>query len=77
VADKIRDALEAQNGAVKRLSSGKGNALSIGQRIRELGVTARRPMPSMVDGLAIFAESSGEIEADETPSEDAEETSVN
>jgi len=77
VADKISDALEAQNGAVKRLSSGKGNALSIGQRIRELGVTTRRPMPSKVDGLDIVAESSGEIEADGTSSEDAEETSVN
>jgi len=77
VADKITDALEAQNSAVKRLSSGKGNALSIGQRIRDLGVRTRRPMPSMVDGLSIIADSSGEIEAEEASPEGAEGTSVN
>ena len=36
-----------ENEAVKRLSTGKGNALSIGERIRSFGVKTKRPMPSM------------------------------
>jgi len=63
VAEKITAALAAHNDAVKRLSSGKGNALSIGQRIRNLGVTTKKPMPSMlVDGASLAP-----------PSEDSEE----
>jgi DNA recombination protein RmuC len=58
VAEKIAGALDAHNEAVKRLSSGKGNALSIGERIRSLGVKTKRPMPAMlVDGLSIAASS--------------------
>lgn len=54
VATKIQGALGAHNEAVKRLSTGKGNALSIGQRIRELGVKTKKPMPAMlVDGLPV------------------------
>lgn len=54
VAEKITGALDAHNEAVKRLSTGKGNALSIGERIRSLGVKTKRPMPSMlVDGVPI------------------------
>ena len=54
VAGKIADALTAHNEAVKRLSTGKGNALSIGQRIRNLGVKTKKPMPSMlVDGVSL------------------------
>jgi len=57
VAEKIRDALEAHNGAVKRLSIGRGNALSIGARIRALGVKTKKPMPAMlVDGVSITAD---------------------
>src|SRR3984957_16223867 len=56
VAEKISGALNAHNDAVKRLSTGKGNALSIGERIRSLGVKTKRPMPSMlVDGISITA----------------------
>ena len=63
VAEKITDALTSHNEAVKRLSTGKGNALSIGQRIRNLGVKTKKPMPSMlVDGVSLAA-----------PSEDLEE----
>ena len=63
VAEKITDALNAHNEAVKRLSTGKGNALSIGQRIRSLGVKTKRPMPSMlVDGVSLAP-----------PTEDSEE----
>lgn len=52
VAEKISGALTAHNEAVKRLSMGKGNALSIGERIRTLGVKTKRPMPTMlVDGV--------------------------
>jgi hypothetical protein len=54
VVDKMNGALAASNEAVKRLSTGRGNALSIGERIRSLGVKTRRPMPAMlVDGVAI------------------------
>ncbi len=54
VAEKINAALAAHNDAVKRLSTGRGNALSVGERIRSLGVKSRRPMPAMlVDGVAI------------------------
>jgi DNA recombination protein RmuC len=54
VAGKITDALTAHNEAVKRLSRGKGNALSIGQRIRSLGVKTKKPMPSvLVDGVSL------------------------
>jgi DNA recombination protein RmuC len=56
VTEKITGALDAHNRAVKRFSTGKGNALSIGERIRTLGVKTKRPMPSMlVDGLSIVA----------------------
>jgi DNA recombination protein RmuC len=56
VAEKITGALNAHNEAVKRLSTGKGNALSIGERIRALGVKTKRPMPSMlVDGVLVTA----------------------
>jgi DNA recombination protein RmuC len=51
VAEKINAALSAHNGAVKRLSAGRGNVLSIGARMRDLGVKTRRPIPAMlVDG---------------------------
>jgi DNA recombination protein RmuC len=57
VAEKMNGALAAHNEAVKRLSTGKGNALSVGERIRSLGVKTRRPMPAMlVDGVAITSE---------------------
>ena len=56
VATKIQGALSAHSEAVKRLSIGRGNALSIGQRIRDLGVKTRKPMPAMlVDGLPVAA----------------------
>jgi DNA recombination protein RmuC len=54
VAEKINGALAAHNEAMKRLSTGRGNALSVGERIRTLGVKSKRPMPAMlVDGVAI------------------------
>ena len=56
VAEKITAALGAHNEAVKRLSSGRGNPLSIGARIRSLGVKPKRPMPAMLaDGGMIAA----------------------
>jgi DNA recombination protein RmuC len=56
VAEKITSALNAHNEAVRRLSTGKGNVLSIGEHIRILGVKTKRPMPSMlVDGVSITA----------------------
>jgi DNA recombination protein RmuC len=56
VAEKITEALSAHNEAVKRLSTGRGNALSIGARMQDLGVKSRRPMPAtLADGERIAA----------------------
>jgi DNA recombination protein RmuC len=56
VSDRITSALNAHHDAVKRLSTGKGNALSIGQRIRDLGVKTRRAAPAILsDGISIVA----------------------
>ena len=56
VAEKITGALSAHNDAVKRLCTGRGNALSLGNRMRALGVKTRQPMPAMlVDGLPMTA----------------------
>jgi DNA recombination protein RmuC len=56
VAEKLAAAGSAHNEAVKRLSTGRGNALSIGERIRNLGVKSKRPMPAMlVDGATVAA----------------------
>ena len=48
VAEKITAALTAHNEAVKRFYTGKSNALSIGERIRSLGVKTKKPMPSLL-----------------------------
>lgn len=54
VAEKLAGASAAHNEAVKRLSTGRGNALQIGSRIRELGVKSKRPMPAMlIDSAAV------------------------
>jgi DNA recombination protein RmuC len=55
VAEKMADANSAHNQAVKRLSTGRGNLLSIGERMRTLGVKTK-PLPTMlVDGVAVTA----------------------
>jgi DNA recombination protein RmuC len=57
VAEKIHGALDAHNEAVKRLATGRGNALSIAARIRALGVKTKRKSPAMlVDGVVTAAE---------------------
>jgi DNA recombination protein RmuC len=64
VAEKINAALSAHNGAVKRLSAGRGNVLSIGARMRDLGVKTKRPIPAMlVDGSLISATAEEFVEA--------------
>jgi hypothetical protein len=63
VAERIQGALTAHNEAVKRLATGRGNAVSIGDRIRSLGVKTRRPTPAMlVDGHLMPAEAEELIE---------------
>ncbi|HEV2303253.1 MAG TPA: DNA recombination protein RmuC [Stellaceae bacterium] len=53
-AEKMNAALAAHNEAVKRLVTGRGNALFIGERIRGMGVKVRRPMPAVfVDGAEV------------------------
>jgi DNA recombination protein RmuC len=57
VADKLTQALSAHSEAVKRLSTGRGNALSVGERIRSLGVKTKGPMPAMlVEGELVEAD---------------------
>jgi DNA recombination protein RmuC len=65
--EKIGGALAAHNEAMKRLTSGKGNVLGIGERIRNLGVKTKKPIPAvLVDGQRIAASAqSDETEADD------------
>lgn len=57
VAERINGALAAHTEAVKRLAIGRGNAISVGERIRELGVKTKRPMPAMlIDGVSVQPE---------------------
>jgi hypothetical protein len=69
------DAMAAQNNAIKRLSTGRGNALSTGERIRSLGVKAK-PLPVMlVDGVRVTAETEDfEMEAPSTKPDGFEPT---
>ena len=67
VAEKIGGALEAHNEAVKRLSTGKGNAISLGERIRELGVKTKRPMPAILVGGVKITPQIGDVEEDPPP----------
>jgi DNA recombination protein RmuC len=65
VAEKMNGALAAHNEAVKRLSTGRGNALSVGERIRSLGVKTKRPLPAMlVDGITITSDAEEFDESD-------------
>lgn len=54
VAGKMQAALGAHEDAVKRLFTGRGNALSIGERIKALGVKAKRSPTVMVDGVPLM-----------------------
>jgi DNA recombination protein RmuC len=69
VTDRIQGALTVHNEAVRRLATGRGNAVSIGDRIRSLGVKTRRATPMMlVDGELMPAEADdvrGELGVDE------------
>ena len=67
VAEKLAGAAMAHNEAVKRLSTGRGNALAIGERIRGLGVKSKRPLPPvLIDGAAVTTtEWAGEAAADD------------
>jgi DNA recombination protein RmuC len=74
VAEKIAAALSAHNEAVKRLATGKGNVLALGERIRGLGVKTKRPMPALlIDGIPLTAitEESGDDVTPETRQDSA------
>ena len=64
VAGRLADAAAAHSEAMKKLSTGRGNALSIGGRIRMLGVKAKAFPHILVDGGAI---TEAEWEADAIP----------
>ena len=61
VTEKITTVLNTHNEAVKRLSTGRGNVLSIGVRMRELGVKAKRPMPAMLVDDGVIAATTEEL----------------
>jgi hypothetical protein len=46
--EKIAAAIDAHVDAVKRLSTGRGNALAIGERIKILGVKSKHRIPEML-----------------------------
>ncbi len=69
VTEKITAAMSAHNEAVRRLSTGRGNALSIGARIRSLGVKPKRPMPAMLADGGMIAATVEEF-AEDAPVED-------
>lgn len=48
VSDKIRKAASAHDSAMKRLSSGKGNALGRAQKLKSLGVSSKKDIPLVV-----------------------------
>jgi DNA recombination protein RmuC len=53
VAEKMQSALGAHSEAMKRLFTGRGNALLIGDRIKSLGVKAKQPPNVVIDGLPV------------------------
>ena len=61
VAEKITAAFDVHNEAVKRLSTGRGNALSIGARMRDLGVKPKRAMPTILADGGMIAATVGEF----------------
>ena len=62
-------ALGAHSDAMKRLFTGRGNALSIGDRIKVLGVKAKQPPNVIIDSLpmAIAAAEDESGDATELP----------
>jgi DNA recombination protein RmuC len=72
VTERLQLAATAHNDALKRLATGKGNVISIGKRIRELGVAPKRQVPKLViDGVAValIAAENGEFAPDEVGDE--------
>jgi DNA recombination protein RmuC len=53
VAEKMQSALGAHSEAMKRLFTGRGNALLIGDRIKSLGVKTKQPPNVVIDGLPV------------------------
>jgi DNA recombination protein RmuC len=63
VTEKITSALNTHNEAVKRLSTGRGNVLSIGAHMRELGVKTKRAVPAILaDGELVGPAVDGDAE---------------
>jgi DNA recombination protein RmuC len=66
VAEKMTAALGTHNEAMKRLFTGRGNALSIGDRIKGLGVKAKPSPDVLIDGMHMaVGDSTGEAAEDE------------
>jgi DNA recombination protein RmuC len=72
VAEKMHAALGAHGEAMKRLFTGRGNALALGERMKGLGIKAKRPPNVIVDGSPlIFVSSDDEPEDADLTSEPA------
>jgi DNA anti-recombination protein RmuC len=67
-AEKMHAALGAHSDAMKRLFTGRGNALTLGDRIKGLGVKAKRTPNVIIDGRPLVFASS-ETEEDDTDAE--------
>jgi DNA recombination protein RmuC len=73
VAEKMQAAISAHGEAMKRLFTGRGNALSIGDRIKGLGVKTKRPPPSVViDGLPMAIAAADGDESSDAAEDDTE-----
>jgi DNA recombination protein RmuC len=63
-SNKIQDAAKAQNEALKRLGSGRGNVLSLGSRIRDMGVAPKKVAPVVIiDGVTLSGDENDETGA--------------
>jgi DNA recombination protein RmuC len=55
VAEKMGAALSAHGDAMKRLFTGRGNAITIGDKMKALGVKAKKPPTIAIDGLVLHS----------------------
>jgi DNA recombination protein RmuC len=50
VSQKLQFAADAHSEAMKKLATGRGNALSRAQKLKALGVTSKKDMPAVLLG---------------------------
>lgn len=73
VAASLGKALALHNQAMKRLAAGKGNVLTLGERVKELGASSPKPFPPvLVDGVDVSPAAGSETAAAPPEPPDAE-----